>query len=664
MSDPIVRGPGLLAGVYPQREEMRQGLLESTLASVSGKLRQHAFGRKPRFRRFVATVADHGQLLDGLTGAELDSRIAAVRRSLRAFGLRTDAVSLSFALIRECASRRLGLRHFDVQLYGGWVMLQGMIAEMDTGEGKTLTATLAAGTAAMAGIPVHIVTVNDFLAARDAQWMMPVYRALGLTVGVVTEGLSDDERRRAYRCDITYCTNKQLVFDYLRDRMILGQENRQLHLNLEELHAVTPRVDRLLLRGLSYAIVDEADSVLVDEARTPLVISKRNSSADFDETYRQAIGIARLLQAPRDFVVRSSDRRIRITELGEAQVRRMGQRFGGIWAGTRHATSLVRQALSSLHLFHRDQHYLIRDGRVVIVDEFTGRVMADRSWEQGLHQMLEAKEGCEITGRNETLARLSYQRFFQRYHRLSGMTGTAREVSSELWSTYRINVVTIPTNRPSLRTELRAQTWRSAENKWRAVVESVLEMHRRGRPVLVGTRSVAASERIALALEQAGLEFELLNARQDQAEAQIIAQAGRPGQITVATNMAGRGTDVRLAPGVAELGGLHVIATERHEAARIDRQLFGRCGRQGDPGSCQAMISLEDELFDGWFGRRLRSLAGSSELLDERIGSRTASWLVRFAQWLAESDHRRARRQLMRLDQSLSDILAFTGRGE
>jgi preprotein translocase subunit SecA len=664
VSKAVLHRPGILAGVYPQREDIRPGMLEKTVAAASGKIHQYVLGRNPRYKHFVRSVDKYSLGLDELDDTELTARAKELRRSLYAQGLLEGLVAHSFAIVREFASRRLGMRHYDVQLYGAWVMLQGKVAEMETGEGKTLTATLAASTAAMAGIPVHIVTVNDFLAARDAQWMSPVYRALGLTVGTITEGLDLEQRRAAYSRSITYCTNKQVVFDYLKDRMLLGQENRALHLNLEDLYAKRPRTSKLLLRGLCFAIVDEADSVLIDEARTPLIISNRANMDDQEKSYKHAVRIARSLESPRDFSINRIRRQVDFTDLGSASIARMSRTLGGVWTGKRRREELVRQGLSALHFFELDKHYLVTDGKVQIVDEYTGRIMADRSWERGLHQMVEAKEGCAISGRQETLSRISYQRFFQRYLRLGGMTGTAREVASELWSVYRLNVVTIPTNRPTCRTTVPDCMYLSAERKWSAIVNRVREVHEQGRPVLIGMRSVVASETLSRELTHAGLTHRVLNARQDQQEAEIIAQAGQPGRITVATNMAGRGTDIRLAPGIANLGGLHVLATERHEASRIDRQLFGRGGRQGDPGSYQVILSLDDELFDDFFRHWPQRLFGRLGKPDAPIASWPTKLLVAVAQRAAESRHTQLRRDLLKLDENLGDMLAFSGRGE
>ena len=385
--------------------------------------------------------------------------------------------------------------------------------------------------------------------------MSPIYKSMGLTVGTITEGMDLDARRAAYACDITYCTNKQLVFDYLKDRLVLGQENRRLHLEVEGLYTEQPRTSKLLMRGLCFAIVDEADSVLIDEARTPLIISNKGDTAQEEVTYREAVNMAQRLQTPRDFTIRARDKHIELTDLGKAEITRKARMLGSVWAGKKRREELVRQALSALHLYEADKHYLLKDGKVQIIDEYTGRVMEDRSWERGLHQMIETKEGCQISGRQETLARISYQKYFRRYLRLSGMTGTAREVAGELWAVYRLNVVTIPTNRPLKRTNEGVKICLTAEQKWKIILQRIKELHKQGRPILIGTRSVSASEHLDMLLTASQLPHSVLNARQDQEEAQIVAQAGQKGRITVATNMAGRGTDIKLAPGVQELGG-------------------------------------------------------------------------------------------------------------
>jgi preprotein translocase subunit SecA len=664
MSSTATLRPGIALGNYPQREDLRDGWLDRTAASITGFVRQRVAGRRAGHAEFLARVSAEAQALRGLTNPQIKERVPELRRRLYSEGLKEELVARVFAMAREAADRLLHMRPFDVQLVGGRVMLEGKIAEMETGEGKTLAATLPACAAALAGIPVHIVTVNDFLVLRDAAWMKPLYAFFGLKVGTITEGMAPDARRAAYACDITYCTNKQLVFDYLKDRLMLGQEARPLHLQVEGLHAEYPRTRRLLLRGLCFVIVDEADSVLVDEARTPLIISNAGDASQEEQIYGQAVAMARQLTTGLDFSIRPREREVELTERGRRRAAELAEPYGGIWIGPRRREELMRRALSALYLFQRDKQYLVRGDKVQIVDEYTGRVMADRSWERGLHQMIEAKEGCPITGQQETLARISYQRFFRRYLRIAGMTGTAREVARELWAVYRLPVVSIPTNRPVRRRRLPDQVHLSADAKWSAIVETLRKLHAEGRPVLVGTRSVAASEHLSGLLTTAGLLHQVLNARQDQEEAKVIANAGERGRITVATNMAGRGTDIRLGPGVAERGGLHVLATERHDARRIDRQLFGRGGRQGDPGSFQAIVSLEDEIVQSVFGRYAVRLCA----LVERVAAGVPGWLGRLlvgaAQRTAEGHHARTRRDLLRIDDHLSDLLAFTGRPE
>jgi len=415
---------------------------------------------------------------------------------------------------------------------------------------------------------------------------------------------------------------------------------------------------------LCFVIVDEADSVLVDEARTPLIISSMSDASYEERIYGEAIAIARLLTTGVAFTLRTRDKEVDLTDAGKLQAAELSSSYGGVWVGPRRREELVRRALSALYLFERDKQYIVRGGKVQIVDEYTGRVMADRSWERGLHQMIEAKEGCAITGQQETLARMSYQRFFRRYLRVSGMTGTGREVARELWEVYRLPVVTIPTNRPARRSHLGDEVYATSKEKWAAIVATLHQLRADGRPVLVGTRSVAASEHLSGLLSAAGLSHQVLNARQDQEEAEVVARAGERGRITVATNMAGRGTDIRLADGISDLGGLHVLATERHDARRIDRQLSGRSGRQGDPGSYQTITSLEDELVETIFGPRIAELGARFWRQHRPLPNSIGTNLVGMAQRIAERRQARVRAELLRIDDQQSDLLAFTGTSE
>lgn len=655
--------PGPILGAYPERDAPRAGKLDELAGRAGGALRRLLPRRPGRLWPIVRRVAAQGEGLAALSDGELAQAIVEVRQRLRRDGLTEAATIRAFALIREQAHRVIGMRHFDVQVLGGWVILQGMLAEMQTGEGKTLTATLPAATAAMAGIPVHIVTVNDYLVGRDAALMGPLYRALGLTVGTVQEGMEHGERRAAYACDIVYCTNKQLVFDYLRDRMVRGGI-KGMRMRLDGLFGEEAIGGRLLLRGLCFGILDEADSVLIDEARTPLIISRSGEPVGGEALYRQALDLAALLKPVADYRLDLVRREVELTDVGQDRLATLAEEMpdgGGVWSGTRRREELVRQALYARELLVRDKHYLVKDGKIQIIDTYTGRLMPDRSWERGLHQLVEAKEGCEIRAQTETLARISFQRFFRRYLRLAGMTGTAREVVGELWSIYQLGVVTIPTNRPMRRKGIVGRVYGGAGDKWRAVVDRIRVLHGQGVPILVGTTSVEASEHLSALLSDAGIAHQVLNARQDSHEAETIAHAGQLGQVTVATNMAGRGTDIKPGPGVPELGGLYVLATERHEAGRIDRQLYGRTGRQGDPGCYQYLVSLDDDLVTNngwrWLARFLTgNRAGSVGLL--------GSLVVNLSQWGAERRHAKIRRQLLKLDEQTGKLLAFSGRME
>jgi len=606
--------------------------------------------------------------LERLSDEDLRRRSEPLRQRLRMEGFTIPLVGEAFALIREASSRIMGMRHFDCQLMGGYAILKGLLAEMETGEGKTLVATLPAATAALAGIPVHVITVNDYLTDRDAGLMGNLYRFFGLTVGCVIHDKTPPQRRAAYSCDITYCTNKEVVFDYLRDRITLGDSAGELELHAEHLARRDGRSERLLLRGLHFAIVDEADSVLVDEARTPLIISRTESSVDEERSMRQALDLAKNLVEKEHYTIHyEADQGLRavlVTDRGREEIKTLTEPMGTVWQSPIRREELIRKALTALYLYRRDEHYLVQEGKIQIIDEFTGRVMPDRSWEGGLHQLIEIKEGCEVTGQRETVARISYQRFFRRYMKLSGMTGTAREVRRELWSTYGLPVVPVPTNRPLKRRIVPDEVFRTLDEKYDRVAERVAQLHRQDVPVLLGTRTVAASEHVSRLLEARGIPHQVLNAKQDREEANIVAQAGEPGRVTIATNMAGRGTDIILAPNLAERGGLHVVMTERHEAGRIDRQLAGRCGRQGDPGTCEVFISLEDPLIREGY----RGFAGGTVLWLSKGGS--ALWkplgreAMRAAQRRVERVHAGVRKRLLRYDEERSDTLSFSGRSE
>jgi preprotein translocase subunit SecA len=494
--------------------------------------------------------------------------------------------------------------------------------------------------------------------------MGPLYRALGLTVGYVTQSMETEERRAGYACDITYCTNKQVAFDYLRDRLLLGNNRSRLRLQLESAFGDDNRLGQFLLRGLCFAIVDEADSVLIDEARTPLILTRNVDSAAEHAAYRQALKLAQRLKNGRDFFLDVAQRGVQLSLAGQEKLADLQLSKEGLWRNSRWREELVRQALHALHMLKKDRDYLVSEDKVMIIDANTGRTMPDRSWERGLHQLVEVKEGCPLTDAREQLGRLTYQRFFRRYLRLGGMTGTAREVSSELWSVYGLQVQRIPLHRPSRRQELPTRIYSQAGEKWSAVMASVTEMQAQGRPVLIGTGSVADSELLSREMTAAGIAHRVLNARQDREEADIVAAAGNPRQVTVATNMAGRGTDIPLADRVAEMGGLHVIAACRNEAQRIDRQLYGRCARQGDPGSHQTILSLEDELIRQNCRPTLLKLFSRQATKGGSLQRKLNLYLIRRAQRKIERRHREARRALLQHDRQTGRLLGFSGHME
>ncbi|WP_253262206.1 efflux RND transporter periplasmic adaptor subunit [Ramlibacter montanisoli] len=479
---------------------------------------------------------------------------------------------------------------------------------MATGEGKTLTAGLAACVAGVAGMPVHVVTVNDYLAERDAATLGPLYAFAGLRVGVVHHGIEPAERRLAYACDVTYCTNKELVFDYLRDRVAAGGRASAAQLRSRQLYdgaALQPP----LLRGLHFAIVDECDSILVDEARTPLILAVKAGPVDHAAALPQALRIAGGLERGLHWSLNAARREIRLTDAGRAQATTACQDLGVPWPAAHVREHLVVQALCALHLYRRDHQYLVdADGKVQIIDEYTGRVLPGRTWEQGLHQMIETKEGVPLSEQTRTLARITYQRFFCRYLRLAGMTGTARELAHELSVVYRLETVVVPTHRPVVRTVLKARLCADAASKWQAVAAFAAQRQAAGQPVLVGTRSVEASEELSAVLASRAVEHQVLNARQDAEEAAIVAAAGRRGAVTVATNMAGRGTDIALGEGAAGLGGLCVVLTEFHESPRIDRQLFGRGRARGPRMRCRDRGARRRAVRPAW-RRRLQAAA-------------------------------------------------------
>ena len=665
--------------VFPERFDEQDTALDRWAAGVWLTLPHARWIRARQGLRLLQRVEAAAAPIAALDDDQLRRRArpAACAAFLGRGGGAAREGAQALACVREAARRSLGLWAHPPQVQAAWLLVRGRLVELDTGEGKTLTAGLAACIAALAGMPVHVVTVNDYLAQRDARTLAPLYAYFGLRVGVVHSGVPQSERSAEYTRDLTYCTNKDLVFDYLRDSVTARGVHSRAQLAVRDLHG--ERRAALRLRGLHFAIVDEADSILIDEARTPLILSSAREGSSDEAAYRGLLDAAAGLVETRDYVLREPRHvpdllaagRQRLQEIAQAGHGSGAQADAGdpvgmapdkVWHVAWVREHYIVQALRALHLLRRDQHYVVADGKIVIVDEFTGRLLPDRSWELGLHQLVEVKEGCAVTGQNRTLARLTYQGFFGRYLRLSGMSGTLREVSRETASVYRVSTLRIEPNKPCLRIEHPSLLLVDQAAKHRAVVAEVSQALMRGQPVLVGTRSVRGSMELSAALAQGDIAHQVLNALQNADEAELIGRAGMPRAVTVATNMAGRGTDIHLDPGVIALGGLHVVLTEWHESARIDRQLFGRCARQGDPGSCRAIVALDDELLQrhagamaGWFAAHFGAAAAPQWVI--RL-------LRRLAQRSAERHNRAQRRATLQQDRQMRTQLAFSGSGE
>ena len=522
-----------------------------------------------------------------LSDVQLQAKTAEFKTQIDNGASLDDILIDSFAVCREASSRVLGMRHFDVQMIGGMALHNGSIAEMKTGEGKTLVSTLACYLNGLSGKGVHVITVNDYLAKRDAEWMGRVHRFLGLEVSCLLNAMGDDERKSVYAADITYGTNNEFGFDYLRDNM-------------------KPQLDLYVQRDPNFAIIDEVDSILIDEARTPLIIS--GPAEHRAEMYVTADKAVRNLRKDIDWTLEEKSKNVTLTEEGIQRLEGI-LNIDNLYAPDNlNLVHHCQAALRAHSIFRKDIDYVSRGGEIVIVDEFTGRMMPGRRWSDGLHQAVEAKEGVEIQAENQTLATITLQNYFRTYNKLSGMTGTAATEATEFQKIYGLDVLSIPTNKPVSRKDDNDLVYRNEAGKYRAVIEDIKEQYQASRPVLVGTVSVAKSERVAKLLGRVGIPHKILNAKNHENEAEIISKAGHTGSVTIATNMAGRGTDIVLGPGVKEAGGLHVIATERHESRRIDNQLRGRAGRQGDPGSSRFYLSLEDDLMRIFAGDRIVSL--------------------------------------------------------
>ena len=646
----------LPGSLYPERQAARESRFDEWARAHFGRLLPALLGADASFVKAARAAGGLEPQVTALDDLGLRCRLREAARDAWAGGSRLGE---ALACVREAARRSLGMRPYDTQLRGAAALIGGRMVEMQTGEGKTLTAALAAAIVASAGVPVHVITVNDYLAQRDAEEMGVLLAFFGLRCGAIVTGIDLCERRRVYSYDVAYCTGKELVFDYLKDRAASGPSVNQASLRLNSLlgggHAAP------LLRGLHFGIVDEADSVLIDEARTPLILSESAGPVIDRELIGQALAIAQAMRPQAHYELHHGRRELHLLPAGRLWLTERCVVLGREWAVRQAREHWAVQALRAIHLFRRDEHYIVKEGKVLIVDENTGRSMPGRTWEQGLHQMVEVKEGCELSDEARTVARITYQRFFARYLRLAGMTGTAHEVQAELWREYRLKLVIVPPHRTCVRRLWPTRCVASEAEKWESIADCAIDLASRGRPLLIGTRSVAASERLSQVLQRRNLPHRVLNALQDSHEAELVKSAGLAATVTVATNMAGRGTDIKLPDAVREAGGLHVILSEYHESRRVDRQLVGRAARQGDPGSAQAIVSFDDPLFARhapWWARRLAAWARPAA-----AGARLATRLLRTrAQAGAERLQARVRRQAVQHDRRLESSLGFSGR--
>ncbi len=583
-----------------------------------------------KLEKVVAKINGFTDKVAGLSDEQLQAKTGEFKERLAKGETLDDLLPEAYAVVREASDRVLGMRHFDVQLMGGVILHQGRIAEMKTGEGKTLVATLPVYLNALTGKGVHVITVNDYLATRDSEQMGKLYNFLGLSVGLIVHGLDFNQRKEAYNADITYGTNNEYGFDYLRDNMVMRPEN-------------------MVQRELNYALVDEVDSILIDEARTPLIIS--GVAEKPKDYYTMVSKIIPRLRAEADYTVDEKAKNVTLTEEGVTHVEQMLGIDNLADESNMELAHHVNQGLRAHVIMKRDRDYVVKDGQVIIVDEFNGRLMFGRRYSEGLHQAIEAKEGVKIEKESQTLATITFQNYFRMYHKLAGMTGTAKTEEDEFRSIYGMDVVMIPTNKPVVREDRPDVVYRTQMGKYKAIVDKVVERYEAGQPVLVGTVSIQISELLSELLRRRGVPHQVLNAKYHEKEAEIVAQAGQMKTVTIATNMAGRGTDIVLGEGVKELGGLYIIGTERHEARRIDNQLRGRSGRQGDPGFTQFYISLEDDLMRRFGADNITGLMDKIGMDDDMpIENKMISKSIETAQKRVEARNFEIRKNVLEYD--------------
>ncbi|MDA3903968.1 MAG: DEAD/DEAH box helicase [Desulfuromusa sp.] len=639
-------------------EPLHKGL-DRSIHQLLGRYRRRK-GLMQSWQKQAEEVLQQTSQLQKLSDQELKQQLMQLKKIYRRRKKGpADSPREAFALITEAAFRSMGMRPYEVQILAAIALLHGSLVEMATGEGKSLTACFPAILTAWEGRPCHVITANDYLAERDAKELTPLYNFCGISVSWVDGTMAAASRKQSYSTDVVYTTSKELLADFLRDRLQMRDcQTPERQLLQQAIDPCDQSNETLVMRGIDTAIIDEADSVLIDEAVTPLIIAKPQANHFFLDAIQAAQTITAELTLEKDYRVDSHYREISLTKAGATVIARKSETLSGLFQNESHRNELILTTLRAREFYHRDNNYVIVDDQVIIIDEFTGRMMPGRSWQQGLHQAIEARENLPLSNPNETLARLSFQQFFRLFRNLSGLTGTAREVANEFWDVYRLAVVSIPTHRPCQRKIFKSRYYSDQNKKWREICTEIVNCQATGQPVLVGTRSLSASKKLAEMLDQRQLSYQLLNALNHRQEAKIIATAGQRGEVTIATNMAGRGADIKLGHGVAQLGGLHVILSEPHESKRIDRQLLGRGARQGDPGSVRTYASLDDELLQKNDSGLLLTILGK-RLACAGEGRLFFNKLLNQAERSAQKIAFQQRKSVLETDNQLNDALSF-----
>jgi preprotein translocase subunit SecA len=641
--------PGISLGSYPEKPRQNSPLLKQIKHYLH--LPANLFGAAYTlpYQQFEKNIHHAEQSFKTLSDASFYEKVIEHRAQLSINVIDAKLSAVSFALVKQAAIRTLGITPFSTQLIAASMIYDGKLIEMATGEGKTLTAGLSAASVAMTGIPVHLITSNDYLVKRDAKTLAPLYQALGLTVGVVVQGMDMQARKEAYACNITYCTAKELVFDYLRDQIELGEIENTLHLQSMRLQGFAINT---LLHGLHMAIIDEADSILIDEAKVPLLISKSNQHQGMLNFFEQVLSVAKTLQLNDDFNLHQPTKTAALTDLGRQTIASKANLNSAIWNSDLYREEVMCQALAALYCYHSNKQYLITKQGIEIIDEITGRVSPGRVWSKGLHQLIEIKEGCKPTGELSTLTQMTYQRFFSRYLRLGGMSGTLLEAKQELYSTYQLQMKKIPLRLAGQRKILPSKLFNQQATMWDAVISRIQTIYATKQPLLVGTDSVADSEWLSANLTRLNIPHQLLNARQNEEEACIIAKAGQIGQITISTNIAGRGTDIVLSKEAKALGGLYVLSCQHNLSKRIDRQLIGRCARQGDPGCAEMFYSLDKIHLFQQFPNWLKAIIGKNGI---KKPASIINLLMTIPKWMDEYHQREQRYALFKHDIAMEE---------